>query len=220
MLTGGHPFAADNHMKTYQLIVKEEPFIPPYLSKNIQDLLSKLLTKDPTQRLGYNGADEIKSHPWFSGLKWDAIFNKQIKPPLNPKVKGDQDTRNMDPRALMRTLRVTRSNEEFSAEESAKFAGYEYAPRSKFASVDEAQPTSPLWGRTPASSTADADADGGGNDGAGSAAAAGDVASAKGEEGATGDSGTTTTADGGDGVGSSSAELLGVAADEQPAAKA
>eukprot|EP00163_Fabomonas_tropica_P010338 TRINITY_DN2044_c1_g1_i2.p1 TRINITY_DN2044_c1_g1~~TRINITY_DN2044_c1_g1_i2.p1 ORF type:complete len:272 (-),score=64.33 TRINITY_DN2044_c1_g1_i2:108-923(-) len=93
MLTGGHPFAADNHMKTYQLIVKEEPFIPPYLSKNIQDLLSKLLTKDPTQRLGYNGADEIKSHPWFSGLKWDAIFNKQIKPPLNPKVKGDQDTR-------------------------------------------------------------------------------------------------------------------------------
>jgi hypothetical protein len=36
--------------------------------------------------LGYNGAYEIKDHPFFASVDWPALLNKKIKPPFKPKV--------------------------------------------------------------------------------------------------------------------------------------
>jgi serine/threonine-protein kinase RIM15 len=33
-------------------------------------LITKLLNPDPEQRLGCNGASEIKDHPFFSEINW------------------------------------------------------------------------------------------------------------------------------------------------------
>ena len=41
-------------------------------------------------RLGKNGADEIKRHPFFNGIDWDNIRN--TKPPFIPKLKNEYDT--------------------------------------------------------------------------------------------------------------------------------
>jgi serine/threonine-protein kinase RIM15 len=46
-------------------------------SDEARDFMKRLLTLDPTQRLGCNGADEVKAHPWFSDMEWDSITSKE-----------------------------------------------------------------------------------------------------------------------------------------------
>lgn len=47
--------------------------MPPDISRDVMDLLLKLLQKDPKVRLGGKGAHEIKAHPFFKVLKWEEI---------------------------------------------------------------------------------------------------------------------------------------------------
>jgi protein-serine/threonine kinase len=67
-----------------------------YLSLNVRNLMSKLLQKNPNQRP--QSITEIKSHPWFSGVNWNDIIAKKIKPPLIPdlfKSNFEQDCLNL-----------------------------------------------------------------------------------------------------------------------------
>lgn len=48
----------------------------------------------PEKRLGKNGAEEIKMHSWFKGVKWNDI--KKMKPPFIPEVKDEIDTKYFD----------------------------------------------------------------------------------------------------------------------------
>ena len=45
---------------------------------------------DREKRLGYNGAEEIKNHPFFKGIDWDNIG--ELKPPFVPQVENEIDT--------------------------------------------------------------------------------------------------------------------------------
>ena len=64
MLTGLPPFYDSNRSKMYLKILNEDLDLPPYLSRNVKNLLLGLLEKDPTARLGFqHGIEEIKSHP-------------------------------------------------------------------------------------------------------------------------------------------------------------
>jgi hypothetical protein len=53
----------------------------------VQDLISRLLERKPTRRLGMlNGrARDIKQHKWFDGLDWDALEARKMEPPRLPK---------------------------------------------------------------------------------------------------------------------------------------
>lgn len=48
------------------------------------DLCRKLLQKDPKERLGSNGCEEIMAHPWFKDLDWEMIISDRAKPPFEP----------------------------------------------------------------------------------------------------------------------------------------
>ena len=50
--------------------------------------------RDPALRLGsgLGDAEEIKSHPFFEGLDWKALENKQIPPPWKPSLINETDT--------------------------------------------------------------------------------------------------------------------------------
>lgn len=37
------------------------------MTPEAKDLIERLLTMDPKKRLGANGVQEIKDHPWFKG---------------------------------------------------------------------------------------------------------------------------------------------------------
>lgn len=66
---------------------------PSDISKESVDLLSKLFKKDPKKRLGSKGANEVKTHPFFTGVDWEAIYYKKIKPPFMPKITKPDETR-------------------------------------------------------------------------------------------------------------------------------
>lgn len=54
---------------------------------------------DPNQRLGGGGPEaglEIMRHPWFSGVDWDMIMQKKIKPPFKPRLQSQLDVRYID----------------------------------------------------------------------------------------------------------------------------
>lgn len=51
------------------------------------DLIARLLTPDPANRLGSSskwGIDDIRMHPYFFGINFSALLNRQVKSPLNP----------------------------------------------------------------------------------------------------------------------------------------
>ena len=60
------------------------------------DIICKLLQRNPQERLGYKGSDEIKQHPWFSDIDWDAMYRKEVVPPFRPNVKDEMSTEQID----------------------------------------------------------------------------------------------------------------------------
>ena len=57
--------------------------LPEEISEEVQDLLLRLLHKDPNKRLGHiNGAKDIKKHPWFYKINWKDIERRRVNPPF------------------------------------------------------------------------------------------------------------------------------------------
>jgi len=68
------------------------------MSEEVKDLLTKLLEKDPKDRIGTEGGvDEITKHPWFEGFDFDKLLNKELDAPFIPKLSDDlEDVSNFD----------------------------------------------------------------------------------------------------------------------------
>lgn len=98
MLVGVPPFYSQNREEMLVKIMMAELAYPRFLSVGAQDLLKKLLTKDPALRLGGgpDGAAQIKAHPWFENFAWDALLAKEIRAPFVPILKRDTDVSNFD----------------------------------------------------------------------------------------------------------------------------
>ena len=95
MLCGYAPFCDEETQRVCFKIINHEKYlqVPPEvkLSQEALDLINSMIC-DPNKRLGRNGADEIKSHPFFKGVDWENIRTK-MKPPFVPELKNDYDTR-------------------------------------------------------------------------------------------------------------------------------
>jgi len=62
-LTGKPPFESEGHDETYRRITNVELSFPVYMSKEAKDLISKLLVKEPTERIKLH---EVLQHPWIT----------------------------------------------------------------------------------------------------------------------------------------------------------
>eukprot|EP00027_Filamoeba_sp_ATCC50430_P017759 CAMPEP_0168570170 /NCGR_PEP_ID=MMETSP0413-20121227/16574_1 /TAXON_ID=136452 /ORGANISM="Filamoeba nolandi, Strain NC-AS-23-1" /LENGTH=658 /DNA_ID=CAMNT_0008602767 /DNA_START=34 /DNA_END=2010 /DNA_ORIENTATION=- len=96
MLAGYPPFNDEPNRTIFEKIVNDKPEIPSFFDDNARDLIEKLLCVDPTRRLGSlrGGVQDIKSHPWFSGIDFNALMSHTTPGPLNPGVVKDGDTHN------------------------------------------------------------------------------------------------------------------------------
>lgn len=100
MLTGSSMFVWDLERDTDDVIsdriLTDSPIMPMpnKIPREAGDLIEKLIEKDPTQRLGRHGADEIKSHLFFENINWTLLAKKEISAPFKPCVSHEADTSN------------------------------------------------------------------------------------------------------------------------------
>lgn len=88
-IMGIPPFHADSEKETHKNILRgtyEQPDADGF-SFEIIDLISKLLTMNPEQRLGANGAQEVLDHPWFKDIDIE-----NASPPFVPQLDSFDDT--------------------------------------------------------------------------------------------------------------------------------
>ncbi|XP_004044992.1 ribosomal protein S6 kinase alpha-2 isoform X5 [Gorilla gorilla gorilla] len=105
MLTGSLPFQGKDRKETMALILKAKLGMPQFLSGEAQSLLRALFKRNPCNRLGagIDGVEEIKRHPFFVTIDWNALYRKEIKPPFKPAVGRPEDTFHFDPEFTART---------------------------------------------------------------------------------------------------------------------
>ena len=60
-----------------QIKIKKDQ-IPDNWSIESADFINKLLQRKPSNRLGYNGPEEVKQHKWLKTIEWQALINKKL----------------------------------------------------------------------------------------------------------------------------------------------
>ncbi|KAG7460701.1 hypothetical protein MATL_G00201540 [Megalops atlanticus] len=100
MLVGQPPFLATTPLETQLKVINWQTtlHIPPQakLSPEASDLIVKLC-RGPEDRLGKNGADEIKVQPFFKTVDFSSDLRQQQPAPYIPKIAHCTDTSNFDP---------------------------------------------------------------------------------------------------------------------------
>ncbi|KAM9985256.1 hypothetical protein ACTFIZ_008773 [Dictyostelium cf. discoideum] len=93
MLSGETPFVGDSQPMIFKNIIQPTNKInfPTYFSEAAIDLIQKLLQVDPLKRLGANGAEEVKSHPFFNGINWGKIYSPESLS-FKPKIQNAYDS--------------------------------------------------------------------------------------------------------------------------------
>ena len=89
LLTGSPPFKGGNHAKIQQNILKQKLVLPYFLGPDAKDLLTRLLRKEPSKRLGGNMPKDlqtIKKHRFFRKIEWKALEKRELEPPIKPLI--------------------------------------------------------------------------------------------------------------------------------------
>lgn len=123
MLYGETPFYAESLVDTYGKIMNHEnKFCIPNdevdcqpVSEDAKALLKNLICNNE-QRLGKNGLEDFKLHPFFKDINWDNI--RQSESPYIPEVSSPYDTSNFDTEDEMKHKETLPPNK------NAAFKGY------------------------------------------------------------------------------------------------
>ncbi|KAK5852688.1 hypothetical protein PBY51_006538 [Eleginops maclovinus] len=99
MVVGQPPFLANTPLETQLKVINWKSMlnIPPLakLSPEASDLIVKLC-RSPEDRLGKDGADEIKAHLFFKNIDFSSDLRQQAAPYV-PTIAHSTDTSNFDP---------------------------------------------------------------------------------------------------------------------------
>ncbi|XP_059915286.1 rho-associated protein kinase 1 isoform X1 [Gadus macrocephalus] len=99
MLVGDTPFYADSLVGTYSKIMNHKNALTfpddSDITKDAKNLICAFLT-DREVRLGRNGVDEIKRHPFFKNDQWTWDNVRETAAPVVPELSSDVDTSNFD----------------------------------------------------------------------------------------------------------------------------
>ncbi|GJN07226.1 hypothetical protein PR202_ga25040 [Eleusine coracana subsp. coracana] len=95
MLYGYTPFRGKTRQRTFASILHKDIRFPASIPVSLagRQLIYRLLHRDPANRLGsYEGANEIKQHPFFGGINW-ALVRDTAPPELEvPLFSSDGHT--------------------------------------------------------------------------------------------------------------------------------
>ena len=132
MLCGVPPFYLDNLDKMYELIRTTDVSFPSniYLSDEAKDIIYKLLKKNVRERLGYvSGIVEVKNHPFFKGIDFQAIEQKKVESPFIPQIDNNTDVQNFDETFTKENVEnsyIQKKNMEMIKANQHKFDGFSH----------------------------------------------------------------------------------------------
>uniref|UniRef100_A0A1I7WFU3 non-specific serine/threonine protein kinase n=1 Tax=Heterorhabditis bacteriophora TaxID=37862 RepID=A0A1I7WFU3_HETBA len=95
MMIGETPFYAEALVSTYTNIMNHKNSLrfpdEPRISNHAQDLIRHFLASADV-RLGNDGVDRIRAHPFFKNDEWTFESLRHATPPVIPELNGDDDT--------------------------------------------------------------------------------------------------------------------------------
>jgi len=129
MINGLPPFYVnDNEELMYEKILYAPLQIPDIFSNDAKDLISKLLERDPNQRL--KDPSQIKKHPFFKNIDFEKLAKKEITPPFIPNVQSPEDVGNIDAEFLEESIgsddEKPKTKEPKPEENNQDFEGFTY----------------------------------------------------------------------------------------------
>ncbi|KAJ1636515.1 kinase-like domain-containing protein, partial [Pavlovales sp. CCMP2436] len=97
LIVGVTPFNAPSAPEVFGNILRGNVQWPEgaerSFSPEVRDLIGRLLTQDPEQRLGAGGAAEVKAHPFFDGVEWESLQRRErSQAPFVPQLDDLYDT--------------------------------------------------------------------------------------------------------------------------------
>ncbi|XP_067938034.1 microtubule-associated serine/threonine-protein kinase 3-like isoform X2 [Watersipora subatra] len=100
-LVGITPFFGDSPEELFQMVLygeiefpqEEEYALPP----EAQDLILRLLERDPLKRLGTTGARTVMEHTFVNDIDWDSLLRQKAE--FIPNLESEEDTSYFDLRA-------------------------------------------------------------------------------------------------------------------------
>ncbi|KDQ52889.1 hypothetical protein JAAARDRAFT_445836 [Jaapia argillacea MUCL 33604] len=143
MMTGLPPFYDENVNIMYQRILQDPLNFPPDISPEAKSVMTGLLQRNPTKRLGANGADEIKRHPFFARyIDWSKLLAKKIQPPFKPSVESVLDVANIDTEFTSEEAQDSVvEGSHLSETVQDQFRGFTYNPANEHLSESVSYPT-------------------------------------------------------------------------------
>lgn len=136
-LFGYPPFHADTPEKVFENILARkidwaDEVEVNAVSDEAKDLMVKLMTIEPKERLGSNmadkyasGGEEVRQHPFFEGTKWETLLEDEAQ--FIPAPSNPEDTEYFDARGA--TLQSFAEEMEDQASSPAGTPGAEYQER-------------------------------------------------------------------------------------------
>ncbi|SCU80574.1 LANO_0B00584g1_1 [Lachancea nothofagi CBS 11611] len=136
MCCGWSPFFAEDNQKMYQKIAFGKVKFPrDVLSPEGRSFVKGLLNRNPRHRLGaIDDGRELRAHPFFADIDWEALRLKKIPPPFKPHLQGETDTSNFDPEFTQTSTSYMNKQiiaaTPLSPAMQAKFAGFTFVDES------------------------------------------------------------------------------------------
>ncbi|KAL6891246.1 kinase-like domain-containing protein [Trichoderma longibrachiatum] len=136
LMTGNPPFRGGNHAKIQDNIVKQKLVLPYYLSLDAKDLLTRLLRKDPSKRLGAvmpKDMQTMKKHRFFRKIDWKKLAAREMEPPIQPMITDPELAENFAPEFTELSLSPTVSSRDVwpsSPPKDDPFGGFSFVASS------------------------------------------------------------------------------------------
>ncbi|CAG9330283.1 unnamed protein product [Blepharisma stoltei] len=80
LLTGAPPYYSQDIDVLFQSIKQARLSFPPHVSSTARDLITQVMNRDPAKRPQIS---QIKRHPFFRKLDWEALLARRIRLPRN-----------------------------------------------------------------------------------------------------------------------------------------
>ena len=108
LVSGSTPFYSKNTMSIYEKIVGGKIPHRSYFSREVRHLIQQLLQCDCSKRFGNlrRGVTDIKQHPWFGRISWEAMLTHQVPSPILNTYKLPSDSGSADEEKVLESPEI------------------------------------------------------------------------------------------------------------------